>query len=29
MITDTVKNIGKGLGSSASEVGYSWWYAGI
>jgi hypothetical protein len=28
MITDTVKNIGKGLGSSASEVGYSW-YAGI
>jgi DMSO/TMAO reductase YedYZ molybdopterin-dependent catalytic subunit len=28
MVTDTVKKIGKGWGSSASEVGYSW-YAGI
>jgi len=28
MITDTLKNIGKGLGSSSPEVGYSW-YAGI
>jgi len=27
-VTDTVKNIGKGLGSSAPEIGYSW-YAGI
>ncbi len=27
-VTDTLKNIGKGLGSSAPEVGYSW-YAGI
>jgi DMSO/TMAO reductase YedYZ molybdopterin-dependent catalytic subunit len=27
-ITDTVKNIGKGLGSVSPEVGYSW-YAGI
>ena len=26
--TDTLKNIGKGLGSSSPEVGYSW-YAGI
>jgi DMSO/TMAO reductase YedYZ molybdopterin-dependent catalytic subunit len=28
LVTDTVKNIGKGLGSSSPEVGYSW-YAGI
>lgn len=28
MVTDTLKNIGKGLGSSSPEVGYSW-YAGI
>src|SRR5262249_24939863 len=28
MVTDTLKNIGKGLGSSAPESGYSW-YAGI
>jgi len=28
MVIDTVKNIGKGLGSSAPEFGYSW-YAGI
>lgn len=27
-VTDTVKNIGKGLGSSTPEAGYSW-YAGI
>ena len=27
-VTDTVKNIGTGLGSGAPEVGYSW-YAGI
>jgi DMSO/TMAO reductase YedYZ molybdopterin-dependent catalytic subunit len=27
-VTDTLKNIGKGLGSSAPEIGYSW-YAGI
>jgi len=27
-LTDTLKNIGKGLGSSAPEAGYSW-YAGI
>ncbi|MGA2717064.1 MAG: molybdopterin-dependent oxidoreductase [Bryobacteraceae bacterium] len=27
-VTDTLKNIGKGLGSSSPEVGYSW-YAGI
>jgi DMSO/TMAO reductase YedYZ molybdopterin-dependent catalytic subunit/thiosulfate reductase cytochrome b subunit len=27
-VTDTLRNIGKGLGSSAPEVGYSW-YAGI
>ncbi len=27
-VTDTVKNIGKGLGSTAPEFGYSW-YAGI
>lgn len=27
-LTDTLKNIGKGLGSSSPEVGYSW-YAGI
>jgi hypothetical protein len=27
-VTDTLKHIGKGLGSSAPEVGYSW-YAGI
>jgi DMSO/TMAO reductase YedYZ molybdopterin-dependent catalytic subunit len=27
-VTDTVKNIGKGLGSIAPEYGYSW-YAGI
>jgi hypothetical protein len=27
-VTDTVKNIGKGLGSMAPEYGYSW-YAGI
>jgi len=28
MFTDTLKHIGKGLGSSSPEVGYSW-YAGI
>src|SRR5262245_8298412 len=28
MVTDTLKNIGKGLGSVSPEVGYSW-YAGI
>ncbi len=28
LVTDSVKNIGKGLGSSSPEVGYSW-YAGI
>jgi DMSO/TMAO reductase YedYZ molybdopterin-dependent catalytic subunit len=28
MVTDTLKNIGKGLGSESPEVGYSW-YAGI
>ena len=28
LVTDTVKNIGKGLGSLAPEYGYSW-YAGI
>jgi len=28
LVTDTLKNIGKGLGSSAPEFGYSW-YAGI
>ena len=28
LVTDTVKNIGKGLGSIAPEYGYSW-YAGI
>ncbi len=28
MVTDTVKNLGKGLGSTAPEYGYSW-YAGI
>lgn len=28
MVTDTLKNIGKGLGSSSPEYGYSW-YAGI
>lgn len=27
-VTDTLKNIGKGLGSAAPEWGYSW-YAGI
>ena len=27
-VTDTLKNIGKGLGSSSPEIGYSW-YAGI
>ena len=27
-VTDTLKNIGKGLGSSSPELGYSW-YAGI
>jgi len=27
-VTDTLKNIGKGLGSRAPESGYSW-YAGI
>ncbi|MGH6628203.1 MAG: molybdopterin-dependent oxidoreductase, partial [Burkholderiales bacterium] len=27
-VVDTVKNIGKGLGSAAPEFGYSW-YAGI
>jgi DMSO/TMAO reductase YedYZ molybdopterin-dependent catalytic subunit len=27
-VTDTLKNIGQGLGSTAPEVGYSW-YAGI
>ena len=27
-VTDTLKNLGKGLGSSAPEAGYSW-YAGI
>jgi DMSO/TMAO reductase YedYZ molybdopterin-dependent catalytic subunit len=27
-VTDSVKNIGKGLGSSSPEGGYSWW-AGI
>jgi hypothetical protein len=27
-VTDNLKNIGKGLGSSAPEGGYSW-YAGI
>jgi hypothetical protein len=27
-VTDILKNIGKGLGSSSPEVGYSW-YAGI
>ena len=27
-VTDNLKNIGKGLGSSAPEYGYSW-YAGI
>jgi DMSO/TMAO reductase YedYZ molybdopterin-dependent catalytic subunit len=27
-VTDTLRNIGKGLGSSSPEVGYSW-YAGI
>jgi DMSO/TMAO reductase YedYZ molybdopterin-dependent catalytic subunit len=27
-VTDTVKNIGKGLGSMSPEIGYSW-YAGI
>jgi DMSO/TMAO reductase YedYZ molybdopterin-dependent catalytic subunit len=27
-VTDTLKNIGKGLGSISPEVGYSW-YAGI
>jgi DMSO/TMAO reductase YedYZ molybdopterin-dependent catalytic subunit len=27
-VVDTVKNIGKGLGASGPEVGYSW-YAGI
>ena len=27
-ITDTMKHIGKGLGSSSPEAGYSW-YAGI
>jgi DMSO/TMAO reductase YedYZ molybdopterin-dependent catalytic subunit len=27
-VTDTLKNMGKGLGSSSPEVGYSW-YAGI
>ena len=27
-VTDTLKNIGKGLGSASPEVGYSW-YAGI
>jgi DMSO/TMAO reductase YedYZ molybdopterin-dependent catalytic subunit len=28
LVTDTLKNIGKGLGSSSPEYGYSW-YAGI
>ena len=28
MVTDTLKNIGKGLGSISPEIGYSW-YAGI
>ncbi|HEV2199844.1 MAG TPA: molybdopterin-dependent oxidoreductase [Bryobacteraceae bacterium] len=28
IVTDTLKNIGKGLGSSSPEIGYSW-YAGI
>jgi len=28
VVTDTLKNFGKGLGSSSPEVGYSW-YAGI
>jgi len=28
MVTDTLKNIGKGLGSISPEEGYSW-YAGI
>jgi DMSO/TMAO reductase YedYZ molybdopterin-dependent catalytic subunit len=28
LVTDTLKNIGKGLGSSSPEVGYAW-YAGI
>ena len=27
-VTDTLKNIGKGLGSASPESGYSW-YAGI
>jgi len=27
-VTDTLKNIGKGLGSISPEIGYSW-YAGI
>ena len=27
-VADTVKNIGKGLGSSSPEAGFSW-YAGI
>ena len=27
-VTDTLKNIGKGLGSASPEAGYSW-YAGI
>jgi len=26
-VTDTVKNIGKGLGGSNPEAGYSWWGA--
>jgi DMSO/TMAO reductase YedYZ molybdopterin-dependent catalytic subunit len=28
MVTDTLKDIGKGLGSISPEIGYSW-YAGI
>jgi DMSO/TMAO reductase YedYZ molybdopterin-dependent catalytic subunit len=28
VVTDTLKNIGKGLGSISPEIGYSW-YAGI
>ena len=27
-VTDNLKNFGKGVGSAASEAGYSW-YAGI
>jgi DMSO/TMAO reductase YedYZ molybdopterin-dependent catalytic subunit len=27
-VTDTLKNIGQGLGSRSPEIGYSW-YAGI